>query len=290
MENSNKKNVPMLSPGLPMCAGCGLELVVRVIFDVLKDTDFIEFGGPGCALLTTKVSVPCYGTLFTNMAPSASGVSRELRRQGKDTVLLCFGGDGMFSDIAFGNLSAAAERGEHLMVVCYDNEAYMNTGIQRSSRTPEGAWTNTTPTGPNGFGKKRQQKPFSLLLAEHNAAYVATCSPAYMDDFRKKVEKARDMSREGFTFLHVLAPCPTGWKSKPEIIIQQCRDAVKTNYFPLWESSYGQYQITVDVKQPQPVTEFTKTQKRFSHMSDAQLALLQETVDANYEHLMKLCK
>lgn len=286
----NTKTVPMVSPGLPMCAGCGLELVARVIFDELKDTDFISFGGPGCALFTTKVSFPCYGTLFTNMAPSASGVSRELRRQGKDTVCLCFGGDGMFSDISFGNLSAAAERGEHLMVVCYDNEAYMNTGIQRSSRTPEGAWTNTTPTGVNGIGKKQQQKPFSLLLAEHNVAYAATCSPAHMQDFRKKVRKARDMSREGFTFLHVLAPCPTGWKSKPELIIQNCRDAVKTNYFPLWEASYGQYNITVPVKERLPVNEFLKTQKRFAHLTEEQIAQLQETVDANYEHLQKLCK
>ncbi len=286
----NEKKVPMMSPGLPMCGGCGMELVVRVVYDELKNDDFISFGGPGCALLTTKVSVPCYGTLFTNMAPSASGVSRELMRQGKDTVCLCIGGDGMFSDIAFGNLSAAAERGEHLMVVCYDNEAYMNTGIQRSSRTPEGAWTNTTPVGPKSTGKQRRQKPFSLLLAEHNVAYVATCSPAHMQDFRKKIRAARDASREGFAFLHVLAPCPTGWKSKPELMIQQCRDAVNTNYFPLWESRYGQYRITVNVKEPKPVTEFLQTQRRFSHLSEEQIAQLQEGIDANLEHIQKLCK
>lgn len=111
-----------------------------------------------------------------------------------------------------------------------------------------------------------------------------------MQDFRKKVRKARDMSREGFTFLHVLAPCPTGWKSKPELIIQNCRDAVKTNYFPLWEASYGQYNITVPVKERLPVNEFLKTQKRFAHLTEEQIAQLQETVDANYEHLQKLCK
>ena len=286
----NEKKVPMISPGLPMCGGCGLELVVRVLYDELKNDDFIAFGGPGCALLTTKVSVPCFGTWFTNMAPTASGVSRQLQREGKDTICLCFGGDGMFSDIAFGNLSAAAERGEHLLVVCYDNEAYMNTGIQRSSRTPEGAWTNTTPVGPNSFGKKRQQKPFSLLLAEHNVAYAATCSPAHMQDYRKKIRAARDAAREGFAFLHVLAPCPTGWKSKPELMVSQCRDAVNTNYFPLWESRYGQYRITVPVKDPKPVTEFIKTQKRFSHMSEEQIQRLQEAIDANLEHLQKLCK
>ncbi len=278
-----------ISPGLHMCGGCGLELVIRVVYDVLKD-DFIEFGGPGCCLLTERCSVPCYGTLFTNMAPSASGVSRQLRREGKETTCLCVGGDGMFSDIAFGNLSAAAERGEHLMVVCYDNEAYMNTGIQRSSRTPEGSWTNTTPTGVSSRGKKRQQKPVSLLIAEHNVPYAATCSPAYMKDMREKIQKARDASKKGLSFLHILAPCPTGWKSKPEIMIEQCRTAVQTNYFPLWEAEYGQFRLTQKVKTPKPITEFTKTQKRFSHLTEEELAALQETVDANLEHIEKLCK
>ena len=107
-----------LSPGLSMCAGCGLELAIRVLYDELED-NFIEFGGPGCCLLTERCSMPCYGTLFTNMAPSASGVSRALRRRGKDTTCLCIGGDGMFSDIAFGNLSVCAERGEHILVVSH---------------------------------------------------------------------------------------------------------------------------------------------------------------------------
>ena len=277
-----------ISPGLHMCAGCGLELVIRVIYDVLQD-NFIEFGGPGCCLLTERCTVPCYGTLFTNMAPSASGVSRSLLHQGKDTTCLCIGGDGMFSDIAFGNLSAAAERGEHLMVVCYDNEAYMNTGIQRSSRTPEGSWTNTTPVGPAGHGKQKTQKPVSLLIAEHNVAYSATCSPAYMKDMRDKIARAREASREGFAFLHILAPCPTGWKSKPEMMIEHCRKAVQTNYFPLWEARYGQFHITQKIPSPQPVTEFTKTQRRFSHLDSAELSRLQEAIDSNFEHLSKLC-
>lgn len=278
-----------LSPSLHMCAGCGLELVIRVVYDVLGN-DFIEFGGPGCCLLTCRNTAPCYGTLFTNMAPSASGVSRELIRQGKETTCLCVGGDGMFSDIAFGNLTAAAERGEHLLVVCYDNEAYMNTGIQRSSRTPEGGWTNTTPTGKAAHGKKNSQKPFAMMLAEENIAYAATCSPAYMKDFRTKIEKAREASKHGFAFLHILAPCPTGWKSKPELMVQQCRDAVQTNYFPLWEAEYGEFKFTVNVKDPKPVTEFTKTQRRFAHMTEEQMAKLQDDVNINYDHIARLCK
>ena len=278
-----------LSPGLSMCAGCGLELAIRVLYDELED-NFIEFGGPGCCLLTERCSMPCYGTLFTNMAPSASGVSRALRRRGKDTTCLCIGGDGMFSDIAFGNLSACAERGEHILVVCYDNEAYMNTGIQRSSRTPEGGWTNTTPVGKYGHGKKQQQKPLSLLIAEHNVAYTATCSLAYMKDFRQKIQNAREASRIGFAFLHILAPCPTGWKSKPELMIEQSRSAVQTNYFPLWEARYGQFRLTQEIKKAKPVTEFTKTQRRFSHLTESEIAALQENIDANYEHLLKLCE
>ena len=196
----------------------------------------------------------------------------------------------MFSDIAFGNLTAAAERGEHLLVVCYDNEAYMNTGIQRSSRTPEGGWTNTTPAGKAAHGKKNSQKPFAMMLAEENIAYAATCSPAYMKDFRTKIEKAREASKHGFAFLHILAPCPTGWKSKPELMVQQCRDAVQTNYFPLWEAEYGEFKFTVNVKDPKPVTEFTKTQRRFAHMTEEQMAKLQDDVNINYDHIARLCK
>ena len=175
------------------------------------------------------------------------------------------------------------------MVVCYDNEAYMNTGIQRSSRTPEGSWTNTTPVGPAGHGKQKTQKPVSLLIAEHNVAYTATCSPAYMKDMRDKIARAREASREGFAFLHILAPCPTGWKSKPEMMIEHCRKAVQTNYFPLWEARYGQFHITQKIPSPQPVTEFTKTQRRFSHLDSAELSRLQEAIDFNFEHLSKLC-
>jgi len=279
----------LLSPGLHMCLGCGLELIIRTIYDVLGD-DFIEFGGPGCCLIAERNTAPYFGTWFTNMAPCASGVSRELIRQGKETTCLLVGGDGMFSDIAFGNLTAAAERGEHLMVVCYDNEAYMNTGIQRSSRTPEGSWTSTTPTGKDSRGKKKNQKPFSLLLAEMSIAYAATCSPAYMKDFRGKIQKARDASKNGFAFLHILASCPTGWRSKPELMIQHCRDAVQTNYFPLWEAEYGEFRFTHVEKKPKPVTEFIKTQRRFSHLTEEEIARLQKNVDINFAHIARLCK
>lgn len=278
-----------LSPGLMMCQGCAMELVMRTVYNVLGD-DFIEFGGPGCCLLTERCSVPCYGTLFTNMAPSASGVSRQLLRQGKETTCLCVGGDGMFSDIAFGNVSAAAERGEHLMFVCYDNESYMNTGIQRSSRTPEGAWTNTTPVGPKMRGKTMEQKPLSLLIAEHNVAYVATCSPAYMKDMRDKIAKGKEAAKSGFSFLHIITPCPTGWKSKPELIIEQSRLAVQTNYFPLWEAEHGKYRITHKIVKAKPVTEFLKSQRRFAHMTEPEIEKLQEEVNTFYHHIEHLCK
>lgn len=279
-----------LAPGLPMCQGCGLEFLLRVIYDTLGD-NFIDFGGPGCCLRYGRSSVPFYGTLFTNMASTASGVSRELIRQGKENITcLCLGGDGMCSDIALGPLSAAAERGEHLLFICYDNEAYMNTGIQRSSRTPLGGWTNTTPIGNSIQGKKNGQKPLSIIMAEHNIEYAGTASLAYLKDLRTKLTKGREAAKKGFVFLHILAPCPTGWKCKPDLMIEVSRAAVQTNYFPLWECEHCNYNMTQVIKDPKPITEFTRLQRRFSHLSPEQTAALQEAVDTNYAHLQKLCK
>lgn len=288
MKEINYREVK-LAPGLPMCLGCGLELLLRVIYDTLGD-NFIDFGGPGCCMRYGRSSMPFYGTLFSNMPSMATGVSRELIRQGKDDITcMCLGGDGMCSDIALGPLSAAAERGEHIMFVCYDNEAYMNMGIQRSSRTPAGGWTNTTPAGGTHNGKKDRAKPLSIIMAEHNIEYTATAELSNMNDLRQKLLKGREAAKKGFVFIHVLAPCPTGWKCKPEELIEVSRAAVQTNYFPLWECEHCNYKMTKVITNRKPITEFTKIQRRFAHLTEEQIEEMQQVVDSNYEHLQKLC-
>lgn len=281
-----------ISPGLHMCAGCGLELVIRVIYDVLQD-NFIEFGGPGCCLLTERCTVPCYGTLFTNMAPSASGVSRSLLRQGKDTTCLCIGGDGMFSDIAFGNLSAAAERGEHLMVVCYDNEAYMNTGIQRSSSTPRFAKATTSPVGSAIPGKLQNKKNLTEIIAAHHVPYVAQTT--FLGNFRDLYTKAQKaIYTPGPSFLNIMAPCPRGWEYPAEKLPEICKLAVETCVWPLFEVIDGVWHLSYQPKQKRPVEEYLRLQGRFRHMfkpgNEWMIEEAQRNVDENWEKLLAKCQ
>lgn len=278
----------LVSPGLPLCEGCMMELIVHTAVDACGE-DTILFGGPCCCVLQEKTALPYYGTMMTNMASSASGVSRALRRQGKDTICLCIAGDGTTADIAFGTVSAAAERGERILFICYDNEAYMNTGIQRSSTTPLGAWTNTTPIDKNSRGKSVNAKPVPLLIAEHGCAYAATANPAFMQDFNAKLKKAVAATKEGFAYIHVLSACPTGWKAASEKAIEMSRAASETNYFPLWEAEYGEFRFTKSFKDPKPVTEFTKYMKRFAHMTEDEATELQNSVDTRYRHIAHLC-
>lgn len=279
----------LVSPGLPLCESCMMELIVRMAVEACGE-DTILFGGPCCCVMQEKTSIQYYGTMMTNMASSASGVSRALRRQGKDTTCLCIAGDGTTADIAFGCVSAAAERGERILYICYDNEAYMNTGIQRSSTTPWGAWTNTTPIDTNSRGKKASPKPVAVLMAEHGCAYAATCNPAYMKDFKEKLKKAVDATKHGFAYLHVLSACPTGWKAPGDKAIEMSRMATQTNYFPLWEAEYGEFRMTVKTQPRKPITEFTKYMRRFAHLTPEELDFLQKDVDTRYEHVARLCK
>ncbi len=285
-ENVNKS---LVSPGLPLCESCMMELIVRMAVEACGE-DTILFGGPCCCVMQEKTSIQYYGTMMTNMASSASGVSRALRRKGKDTTCLCIAGDGTTADIAFGCVSAAAERGERILYICYDNEAYMNTGIQRSSTTPLGAWTNTTPVDGASRGKKVTAKPAAMLIAEHGCAYAATANPAYMKDFKEKLKKAVDATKHGFAYIHVISACPTGWKAPGDKAIEMSRMATQTNYYPLWEAEYGEFRFTVNVKDPKPITEFTKYMKRFAHLNEEEIAALQKAVDTNYRHVARLCE
>jgi pyruvate/2-oxoacid:ferredoxin oxidoreductase beta subunit len=278
------------SPGLQFCAGCTMELVARVLLKTVGD-DVVLFGTPSCCVLSDKVKVPYYGTLMTNMASTMSGVSRYFKKIGRATICLALTGDGATADIGFGGLSAAAERGERILYVCYDNEAYMNTGIQRSGTTPYGCWTNTTQVGEYSKGKSRAAKEVPMLIAEHGVAYTATATLAFMEDFIAKIKKAKEaVLKNGFAYLHVLAPCPTGWKMPTEKAVEVTRAAVNTNYFPLWEAEFGKFNFTHEEREPLPVDIFVKYMRRFSHMDKEQIAIFQNLVDQRYKRIERLAR
>lgn len=278
-----------LSPGLPYCAGCAMELLDRFVLRLLG-TDIVVFGAPSCNVLSSKMTLPYYGTLMTQAASSATGVSRYFQHIKKDTLCVAIIGDGATADLGFGQLSAAAERGERILYICYDNEAYMNTGIQRSGTTPLWSWTNTTQIGPEGRGKQCVPKNVPMLMAFHGIQYTATATLSHLDDFMRKLLKAKEAAKEGMAYLHVLTPCPTGWKYKSEDAIEICRSAVETNYFPLWEAENGEFTLNYEPKPQAPITEFIRLMKRFSHLSPEEVGQFQAYVNHSFNSLQKMIR
>jgi pyruvate/2-oxoacid:ferredoxin oxidoreductase beta subunit len=226
---------------------------------------------------------------MTGVASSATGISRYLRRIGNDSPVVCFTGDGCAADIGFQPLSGAAERNEHILYICYDNEGYMNTGYQRSSTTPVGASTSTTPFGSASQGKTTPAKNVPLLMALHGAPYVATATLSHVEDFAKKLVKAKEKLKEGFSYIHVFSPCVMGWRFDSALSIEICRLAVRTNYFPLWEAENGKFCLTQEVSNPKPVSELTRLLRKFSHLKENDLGRLQKIVDDKYAFLKGLC-
>jgi pyruvate/2-oxoacid:ferredoxin oxidoreductase beta subunit len=281
--------------GLSWCAGCTLELTARFIPKVLG-RDIVLVGCPSCSAVVLygqnieawhKLSY--YSCLMTGVASSATGISRYLRRVGKEATVVCFTGDGCAADVGFQPLSGAAERNEHIVYICYDNEGYMNTGYQRSSTTPFGASTSTTPAGIAGKGKPTPAKNMPLLMALHGARYVATATLSNLEDFAKKLLIAKEKKNEGFVYLHVFTPCVMGWRFDSSMSIQVCRTAVRTNYFPLWEAEEGKFRLTHEVDNPRPIQELTKLVRKFSHLKEADLDRLQQLVNERYAFLKALC-
>ncbi|MFN2357902.1 MAG: thiamine pyrophosphate-dependent enzyme [Desulfotignum sp.] len=276
------------SKGVAFCPGCGLELLLRFIPRVLGN-DIVITGTPSCSapvLLGQNNqswhTLSYFGTLMTGAAANATGLVRYYRKAGIDNTVVCFNGDGTANDIGFGNLSGAAERNEPFIYICYDNEGYMNTGIQKSGTTPFGATTTTTPYGTVSRGKNLRRMNLGLKMAMNKIPYTATATLSDLDDLAKKLLKAKEAKERGFCFLHVFAPCPTGWGADPADTIEICRQAVKTNYFPLWEAENGRIRMTKTVKKPKPVNTYTKLMKKFNHMTEADHVILQDDVDYEY--------
>jgi pyruvate ferredoxin oxidoreductase beta subunit len=227
---------------------------------------------------------------FENTAAVASGIESGLKvlmRKGrlphKKIVTVGMAGDGGTADIGLQALSGAFERGHDFIYICTDNEAYMNTGIQRSSATPFGASTTTSPAGKLKMGQVTWKKNMPAIAAAHNIPYVATACPSYPMDLVQKAKKAADI--EGPAYLHVLSVCPTGWRSAPELSIKLGRLAVETGVFPLYEVEKGKYRLNIDFPKLRPIKDYFKLQGRFRHLTESMIEEIEKRVHQEYEEL-----
>ena len=281
----------VMSPGTSACRGCPAELALRFTLRFFgKNT--VVFTAPGCAVSfilgnsnQAHVRIADYVCLLNNVASSMTGVYRYYRRTGRDANLVAFVGDGATADIGFQALSGAAERGENFIYICNDNEGYMNTGVQRSSSTPWGARTTTTPVGPARHGKEQAAKNLPLLMLFHEIPYVATATIAYPEDYARKLTKAKQV-KDGLAYIHLLLPCTTGWGIAEDRGLDVCRLAVETNYFPLWEAEHGKVCLTHEVANPKPIREYTSMIGKYSHLTSDELDRLQDMANERY-HLIK---
>ena len=285
-----------LAPGHRACLGCGEALAVRLACKVLG-RDVIIVTATGCIeiissqLPYTSWKVPWIHTLFENTAAVASGIEagiKALSRKGKypkRTKVVAMAGDGATADIGLQALSGALERGHELIYICYDNEAYMNTGVQRSSATPFGASTTTSPAGKVSIGQSTWKKNVPAIAAAHDIPYVATACPSYPFDLINKVEKAAKI--DGPAYIHILSVCPTGWRTPTDTTISLGRLAIRTGIFPLYEIENGKYKLNVDPPQLRPVEDYIKLQGRFRHLSSETIADIQDRVNAEYAKLKK---
>lgn len=286
-----------LAPGHRACPGCAEMLSLKLVLRIVGH-DVIVAMATGCMEIisspfpTTSWRVPWIHTLFENTAAVASGIESGLkilqrngRRPDKKIKVVAIGGDGGTADIGLQALSGALERGHNFLYVCLDNEAYMNTGVQRSGTTPFGASTTTSPGGKGAIGQTTWKKNVPAIAAAHNIPYVATASPSYPFDLKMKVEKA--MAINGPAYLHILSVCPPGWKAPADMSIRLGRLAVQSGVFPLYEIEEGQYKLNMDFAQLKPVQEYLKPQGRFSHLKEPEIKLIQDRVDRDYQALRK---
>ncbi|UCC28676.1 MAG: pyruvate synthase subunit beta, partial [Candidatus Bathyarchaeota archaeon] len=257
-------------PGNATCAGCGLSIAIRLAYKALGPrTVFVV---PACCASVihspfpnTAFASPCLNIAFEAAAAAASGVVAAYEKKGvKDVTVLAWAGDGGTADIGIQALSGAVERGTNFIYVCYDNESYMNTGIQRSGSTPYGAWTTTTPTG-----KKQHKKDVPLVIAAHDIPYVATACISYPLDFISKLRKAKEI--KGPKYIQILTPCPPGWRFATEKTLETGRLAVQTGMWALFEVEHGEFQLSrpssrlLDKSKRKSIEEYLKSQGRFRH-------------------------
>ncbi|HKL30653.1 MAG TPA: thiamine pyrophosphate-dependent enzyme [Natrialbaceae archaeon] len=291
------------NPGHRACAGCGPALAMKYVTEVAGE-DTIVANATGCMeVVSTPYPESAWGTsyihnIFENAASVAAGVeaayqSFDRRKPDEftstdDLNLIAIGGDGATSDIGFRALSGMLERGHDVLYIMYDNEAYMNTGIQRSSQTPYGAETTTSPPGEVSIGNDTHKKDVASIVADHGVEYVATSSIAYPQDYKNKIETALEV--DGPKFIHVYAPCPVGWNFEADMTVELARLAVETGIFPVFEMEDGEMTNVRTVKDRKPVEEFLKHQGRFKHLfgdekDEETIGEIQSFVDGRAEDL-----
>lgn len=281
----------LMDPGHTACHGCGAALAMRYMLKALGRETVVSVPAscwaviPG-ALPYKSLEVPMIFTPFAATGASITGIRESLDIQGKQEYnVVGFAGDGGTADIGLQSLSGAMERGHNVFYIMYDNEAYMNTGVQRSSSTPFGASTTTTPLGKNRNYKKQRKKFVADLMIAQGVPYVATASIAYPEDMIRKLKNARKM--EGPKFMQIFTPCPTGWYYPPEETIEIARLAVRSKVFPLYESIDGKMRLSKP-SQIIPVSDYLSRQKRFSHLESKEVEQIQNGIEERWNELASL--
>ncbi len=269
-------------PGHTACAGCPGAAMLRQILKFLGPKVIMTNPASCSGYFARALETPLCRCLFEAAAASGTGIRAALDVIGdKETIVLVFAGDGGTYDIGIQALSAAAERNEDFIYACYDNEGYMMTGMQRSSATPEGAWSTTTPLPQ---AKRERKKDIIGIMAAHRIPYVATATIAYPQDFISKILKAKEM--KGTRFFNLLAPCPTGWRFSPEVSVKLARMAVQSQVFPLLEVEDGVHWTVQQPKERIPVQDYIKMQGRFSHLNGAHIEAIGREVEKEWELLL----
>lgn len=297
------KKEELFTGGHRLCSGCGAGIIARQVL-LACDKPVVVANATGCLEVATTIfpysawKVPWFHSAFENAAATISGIEtayNSLKKKGKiteDINFIAFGGDGGTYDIGLQSLSGAMERGHRILYVCYNNEAYMNTGIQRSSATPKGAHTTTAPSGKKSTGKSQTRKDLTAIMAAHNIPYVAQTALGFQNDLITKVQKA--LSTDGPTFMNIMQPCRLGWIYPPEETVRLGRLAADTCIWPVYEVENGTYKLNYKPKEKKPVTDWLKSQGRFKHLfspgNEDMLKKIQEDVDKNWEKILSLCK
>ena len=293
----HRRGVDPLRGGHALCQGCGIPMVVRVVLGTITRPTVVV-NATGClGVATTRFptsawNVPWVHVAFENAAAVASGIEaaqRALARRESlpagDVAIVVFAGDGGTYDIGMQALSGALERGHRFLFVCYDNEAYMNTGVQRSGATPFAADTTTSPVGLESFGKAQKRKDMTAIAVAHHVPYVAQACAAHWDDLSRKVERA--VAADGPAFLNVLTDCPVGWGHEPRLAPGLLDAAVESRFWPLYEVVDGEYRLTYEPHRSVDVTEWLKPQKRFAHLDDERIAEIRAQIDADWSELQR---